>query len=506
MFILFEAFKYSANSSHEDLAKNFETEFYKKFQKLELFDVLKLVTDTFCVDATVKQKLMIINLDETNILLRDKIGNEFFQKLLRLLALASERFAVLTILSGTHSVDLFKQLTFSERYFVNVELSLIGIEASNDVLLGMCSDSTKHKISNYLNYLLILCGGVGRYIEFAILQMSIMGAFIKDGSHIIGFKLETYEYFLDNLQDSLNIQNLLDKITTMILSKYSNLFKSYAKSIELISCYTLFQWSVERETIIDGSSIGDLEKEGLIFLEYNSLTKKFHCTVPFITLYWAIKYSNGNVSIPFLKDTKSYFSSEESENITLHIMMLKLWGLKKKNGLDKFGLCCVKLSDLVPLHTHQPDIDIKFRPLFKIKTSKNQLTKKLWSYFWYQSNTDCIAFLNAKGSPFVDSVIFSTPRIGLQEKQGVLDKKRNLDGLQPSTFNDKDFKTERNKFFKNDIFILVTDAKAGKIILGERDVFIDSSNFADFAGPLLALRKLYSTNELNESVKRMSVK
>ena len=46
----------------------------------------------------------------------------------------------------------------------------------------------------------------------------------------------------------------------------------------------------------------------------------------------------------------------------------------------------------------------------------------------------------------------------------------------------------------------------GKITIGELDVFIDYENFAEFAGPLIALRKLYCINELNESVKRVKLK
>jgi hypothetical protein len=60
-------------------------------------------------------------------------------------------------------------------------------------------------------------------------------------------------------------------------------------------------------------------------------------------------YCNSHICIPFLKDLKSYFSPDESENISLHIMMAKLWGLMRKKGLvpDKFGRCSVLLSDLM---------------------------------------------------------------------------------------------------------------------------------------------------------------
>ena len=156
----------------------------------------------------------------------------------------------------------------------------------------------------------------------------------------------------------------------------------------------------------------------------------------------------------------------------------------------------------MPLRPDQPDVCIKFRPLFTIYTSAKQIHRRSK---WFLMHTKCIAFLNAKGAPFVDSVIVSRPKIGIQEKQGVLDKKRTVDGFQPSTFSDAAFKVERKKFTMNDIFILITDARASEIALGKLDVVIDFSSFVPFAGPLLAFRKLFSLNELNESFKRANI-
>jgi hypothetical protein len=123
-----------------------------------------------------------------------------------------------------------------------------------------------------------------------------------------------------------------------------------SKAIELLSCYTIFQWPVERESTIVDISVGDLEKEGIVFLQYMNDSQQYACIVPFITLYWAIKYSNQNVEIPFLKNLKSYFSSDESENNSLHILMAKLWGLVQKNKLvaDGTGLCTVMLPEVLP--------------------------------------------------------------------------------------------------------------------------------------------------------------
>ena len=62
-----------------------------------------------------------------------------------------------------------------------------------------------------------------------------------------------------------------------------------------------------------------------------------------------------------------------------------------------------------------------------------------------------------------------------------------------NTFND-----ERKKSIDDGIFILITDANQGDFEIGPRDVFIGSDSFDVYGGPLIAMRKLYSLNKLNE--------
>jgi len=54
------------------------------------------------------------------------------------------------------------------------------------VILGMTSNPSENIISPYLEYVLTLCGGVGRYLEITIIQMSIIGGAEK------GFKPDCY--------------------------------------------------------------------------------------------------------------------------------------------------------------------------------------------------------------------------------------------------------------------------------------------------------------------------
>lgn len=336
--------------------------------------------------------------------------------------------------------------------------------------------------------------------------MSILGS--TSTVPIKGFKLSAYENFLQNLQTPTDIEILLDNLTTSVMAHYPQVIERFANSIELLSCYTLFQWPVLRASIINNSSVGNLEKEGLVFLQpvHNS-PGSFVCIVPFITLYWAIK-TRMVVHIPFLKDIKSYYSSEESENNSLHIVMAKLWGLVQKYELkpDEDDLYTIWLSQLFPLRGSQADITIKFRPQFKIMNAPHRIdTSNYKTYEESTLDTECIAFLNAKGASFADAVIFSRPRIGIQEKQSVVAKKRNLNGQAPASFSDSSFQKERAKFPKDDIFVLITDEEIGAKNLGPLDVLIGCDDFAQFAGPLIALRKLNCTNELNESVKRIKI-
>jgi Cdc6-like AAA superfamily ATPase len=508
LLILFEAFKYSVPK------KNYRSLFAEFFENLPNSRIsfertLSIIAKTFCFESSpsIDERLLIVNLDETNELLDNDEGKQYLKKLFRILRNAAKSFSLLTILSGTHSVELFQQVKISQCKFIDIELPLIELEPAKEIILGMTTNSNSYQVSHFLEYLLKLCGGVGRYIEVAIIQMSIMGSAKMNGALTVGFNPIAYEYFLENLQTSENIENLLAQLTVGVLTHYPKVFSRYAPCIELLSCYTLFQWKVQRETIIKGLCVGDLEKEGLVFLQpIQDASDDYLCIIPFITLYWAITNSNQNVQIPFLKDIKSYFSPDESENNSLHIIMAKLWGLTQKNGLtaDTSGVCTIMLSELLILRDEQPDVKIKFRPEFTIIDAPHRID--LSNYVTFKSQAKSLAFLNVKGATFTDAVVFCEPMIGIQEKQSVVAKKRIVDGIEPAKFNNKSFQAERAKFPVDDIFVLISDVKQGDIVLGKNDIFIDYENFTKFAGPLIALRKLYCINQLNPQFKRLKMK
>jgi hypothetical protein len=108
-----------------------------------------------------------------------------------------------------------------------------------------------------------------------------------------------------------------------------------------------------------------------------------------------------------------------------------------------------------------------------------------------------IAYLNAKAAPYADAVIYTGPMIGIQEKQRTRDKSQQMDGKTVSKVRQADFNAERKKF-PDGIFIYITDSEEGDgLTLGPLDVVIDCKTFPAFAGPLNALRKVFSRNQLN---------
>ena len=129
----------------------------------------------------------------------------------------------------------------------------------------------------------------------------------------------------------------------------------------------------------------------------------------------------------------------------------------------------------------------------------------LKNYNILKNDSKCVAYLNAKGASFTDAVISCEPMIGIQEKQSVLAKQQILKGLQVPSFNDESFQNERNKFPVDGIFVLISDGKQGDILLGDKDIFIDYTSFKKLAGPLIALRKLYTIYELNQKTKRLKL-
>jgi hypothetical protein len=82
----------------------------------------------------------------------------------------------LTVLSGTHSVELFAQVKISQCKFIDIDLSLIELEAAKDVIFGMTANPHLYHVSPHLEYLLNVCGGVGGYLEIAIIQISMIGS------------------------------------------------------------------------------------------------------------------------------------------------------------------------------------------------------------------------------------------------------------------------------------------------------------------------------------------
>ena len=517
LLILLEAFKYSVPVQNYDLLLSsfFDT---SPNCRVSFQMTLKFITETFWFDSSNIERLVVINLDETNALLGSDEAKQYLQRLLKILYLASKSFNLISILSGTHSVALFDFIDISGCKFLDIELSLIELESSKEIILGMKNNSNESEstrgssstvlttasgdlyVSPYLEYLLTLCGGIGRYLEITIIQMSIMG-----GAKY-GFRQDCYNYFMDHMQTSQNIETLLDKVTTAVLAHYPKVFLKFTSYIELLTCYTLFQWSVRRDTLINDKPVSYLEKEGFVFLQpIPNAPDWYLCVIPFITLYWALKFSTDSIKIPLLKKLDSYSSSDESENNSLHIIMAKLSALVKKKGLtpDSSGRCTVLLSDLFPLRHRQPDIEIKFWNSFEIQNAGQQIN--LLNYKKFKHKSKCFAYLNAKSAPFADAVIFSDPIIGIQEKQSVVAKQQQLRGLTVPKFNDKAFQEERKKFPADGIFVLISDGKQGDIVLGDRDIFLDFANFEKLAGPLIALRKLYCINEFNPKVKRMKM-
>jgi GTPase SAR1 family protein len=496
LLVLFEAFKHSAPERKQ--SSMMLTDFFLKSpsSRISFHQTLQLITDTFGLDST--DRLVIINIDETNLLLANQEGANYLKQIIEILRSASKDNYLISILSGTHSVALFDFFDISGAKHVDIDLPLIELNSAKEIILGMSSNPNSYSVNEHLEYLLRLCGGIGRYLEIAIIEMSIMGGAVK------GFKQDCYENFLDNFQTSQQIEILLGKVTMSVLTHYPNVFSNFGSSIELLSCYTIFEWVVDRMTMINDISVGELEKKGMVFLQpVKDAPGSYLCIIPFITLFWALKYSNHPIQIPLVGKLDSYSSPDESENNSLRIVMAKLSGLMKKNGLipDEAGCCKVMLSELFPLRYRQPDVEIKFHNSFLIMNAGQQIN--MTNYQKFKSDSKCVAYLNAKGAPFTDAVIFCEPMIGIQEKQSVLSKRQNLKSLTVPSLNSKSFKEERNKFPADAIFVLITDGDQGDVTLGEKDIFIDYNNFNGFAGPLVALRKLYCINELNPTMKRL---
>jgi hypothetical protein len=130
LMILNEAFKHSVDASVtvEDFLIGYRLKFGNKIQMSQF---LRLIAKSFCSEASpdIDDRLMIINLDQTSSLLTSDKGKAFLEDVFPILQRASETSTVLTVISGSPSGDIYEYQS-SCCHFVDVELSLLGLEAS----------------------------------------------------------------------------------------------------------------------------------------------------------------------------------------------------------------------------------------------------------------------------------------------------------------------------------------------------------------------------------------
>ena len=227
LMILYESFKHSTSLGS---IMEFIDKYYENYKNtiLKLSSVLKLITECFRHESSDILRLIIINLDETNFFLKSKseIDLNFFQLILRILHAAAVEFTVLSILSGTHSLELFDQIDNSIFKLYPVEISLLSLEHSKEIVQSMAK--RKAVISPHLEFVLELCGGVGRYIEVVIMKMSQIAYFEMHNNATYSFHRDAFEHFLSNLQsESIYIQKLLDQVLTEVQNRYPQLFSNF---------------------------------------------------------------------------------------------------------------------------------------------------------------------------------------------------------------------------------------------------------------------------------------
>lgn len=121
---MFEAFKHSVVKDDLSLAP-----FLSMFQggregtSVMLHSVLDLIIKTFIHNSSLtdRQRLIIIDLDEINILMKDVIGKSFLYQLICLPRRKATVYTIFMIVSETHLLDLSYFFDTSHHFLVEVE-------------------------------------------------------------------------------------------------------------------------------------------------------------------------------------------------------------------------------------------------------------------------------------------------------------------------------------------------------------------------------------------------
>ncbi len=320
-----------------------------------------------------------------------------------------------------------------------------------------------------------------------------------------------YQAAVDKIKRCYNYYYLFSKVSDIscLLILGFRLFQIPCNRSMQLNCIT-----ADNQSSIN-KNMGDLEKDGLLFLESNNSNSELTVQLSFIMIELLYSRLVFNKVLPgnALLTNNNAMNWRENEQSDLSMILLKL---KAFNAIQSYNTTNIPLSQLFPIHSaKQNELTVTIPENFQIDQLPHQVTKLNWNDFKtsLEHKRQIIqSFLNASGAAFADSFIMTNPVILIQSKQSKNAKDKILSNMindsivssdhlvsntSNTSYNEIAIEHDKCRIKENHLFIFVTDCFYNGSAADD-EIIISSNCHDKFYGEILTKRKLFMHTSLNQ--------
>jgi hypothetical protein len=456
---------------------------------------------------SVKESLIVVNIDETNRIFEQKDGKSYLIKVLS----AVEQFNTLQkgfvfcIMSGTNVRDLHDTLKAASygQPPEEIPLPLLSNDHVKEIMedlvyrVNKASRGRKAKVGPGLQFVLKVLGGVPRYVEALVFCLGKNETNIFDGTkYIAGMQIPPDPHFLLN-QVQMSIGETYGSEFRATMDKYAR-----NEGWTALLAASLFQWDIHRDDKIREYRIRELESRGVLFVvtTRDAANGRESFSIVFPLLFMAYVLPKSQECPMLLRHFDVLLSPDENERNTLAIFLLKCKALTVMNRP-------ITVDALFP--GCAPNLLWRETPLEFDRFELLEWQNQTWSRFVSEIQHGKSGFyVNAKGASFADMFIVSKNAeyaIMIQEKQVEGAKAKMLKSGTVPSFRYNLVQTEHDNcnIATPHLFVLVSDmgfhaGDWGKI--QDNEIVFPCNEHAKAIGPLLALLRLHNHTRRRKEV------
>jgi hypothetical protein len=438
----------------------------------------------------------VIHFDETNVVMRREEGKSYLDKILaaiRGVNRDSKLGFLYCILSGTNARSLHDLLqTATCAAPLEVSLPLLEAHHVREVLCDLVERGSKEKsLGRDLDFVIDVLDGVPRYVEMLVFALGLE----VDGK----FQQSLFAKRLKAGEHSARV--LLEAVKSGITIQYGSTFALMLTGLKVFGLVasSLFQWQVSRDSIFGGRTVGELESQGILFVQGSE--PQAVIKLPLILLLFL---SQGAANTPMLlKHFDVMLSPDENERASMAILALKCAGLAEMGREITAEVLFGTLGTRKGLVEKMMTTALTFKT-FEVQVAQSQITVSTWAKFLEVLKKTGGFILNAPKAPFADGGLVPQRAemvILVQEKQGEVAKRQNQKKRKVHELSIANVRAEHAKCNVKTphLFVLVTDEDfTDHNELAENEIVVSHRDHAAVIGPLLALLRLFNHSHVRK--------